>query len=70
MLGLSGILMFVLALSIYYRINLIYTIAFLIAALGLTASSRLHFKAHTGMELILGLLTGVIPQLILFKYWL
>lgn len=70
MLGLSGILMFVLALSIYYRLNLIYTIAFLIASLGLTASSRLHYKAHTMMELILGLLIGLLPQLILLNYWL
>ncbi len=70
MLGLTGLLMFVLALSIYYRLNLIYTISFLIAALGLTATSRLHFKAHTGIELILRLLIGLIPQILLYTYWL
>ena len=70
MLGLSGILMFVLALSIYYRLNLIYSIAFLIAALGLTATSRLHYKAHTWLELFLGFFVGFLPQLIVLNYWL
>lgn len=70
MVGLSGILMFVVALSIFYRINLIYTIAFLIAALGLTATSRLQLKAHNGMELILGFFIGFLPQLIVLNFWL
>ncbi len=70
MLGLSGILMFVLALSIYYRLNLIYVIAFLIVALGLTATSRLHYKAHTWLELFLGFFIGFLPQLIVLNYWL
>lgn len=70
MLGLSGIFMFVLALSIYYRLNLIYSIAFLIAALGLTATSRLHYKAHTWIELVLGFFIGFLPQLIVLNFWL
>ena len=70
MLGLSGIFMFAIALSIYYRINLIYGIAFLIAALGLTATSRLHYKAHTWLELFLGFFIGFLPQLIVLNYWL
>ena len=70
MLGLSGILMFVMALSIFYQINMIYTIAFLIAALGLTATSRLHFQAHNWLELILGFFVGFLPQLIVLNFWL
>lgn len=70
MLGLSGILMFVMALSIFYQINIIYTIAFLIAALGLTATSRLHFQAHNWLELILGFFVGFLPQLIVLNFWL
>jgi len=70
MVGLSGILMFVMALSIYYRVNLIYTIAFIIAAVGLTATSRLQMQAHTWMELILGFFIGFIPQLIVLNFWL
>lgn len=70
MVGLSGITMFVIALSIFYHINLIYSIAFLIAAIGLTATSRLEFKAHTPLELILGFLIGVLPQIIVLNFWL
>lgn len=70
MIGLSGILMFMMALSIYYRINLIYSIAFVIAALGLTASSRLELKAHTWPELALGILIGLLPQIIVLNFWL
>lgn len=70
MIGLSGILMFMLALSIYYRINLIYSIAFVIAAIGLTASSRLELKAHSGLELALGFVIGILPQIIVLNFWL
>ncbi len=70
MLGLSGIFMFVIALSISYHLNLIYTIAFLIAALGLTATSRLHYKAHSWAELLLGFFIGLIPQIIVLNFWL
>lgn len=70
MVGLSGILMFVIALSIFYRVNLIYSIAFLIAALGLTATSRLQLGAHNWLELSLGFIIGLIPQLIVLNFWL
>jgi hypothetical protein len=70
MLGLAGIFMFVVAMSIYYRLNLIYTIAFLIAAIGITATSRLHYKAHTWIELFLGFFIGILPQLIVLNFWL
>lgn len=70
MIGLSGILMFLITLSIYYRINLIYSIAFMIAALGLTASSRLEFKAHDWIELTLGFFIGLLPQIIVVNFWM
>lgn len=70
MMGLSGFTMFLIALSIHYHINLVYIVSFLAAALGLTASSRLAFKAHTSLELLLGFLIGFLPQLILVNYWL
>lgn len=70
MMGLSGMFMFILALSIFYRINLIYTIAFMIAAIGLTATSRLQLKAHTSMELALGFFVGLLPQIIVLNFWL
>ena len=70
MVGLAGILMFMTALSIYYRINLIYFIAFTIAITGLTATSRLENNAHNWVEVIIGFYIGLIPQLIVLNYWL
>lgn len=70
MLGLGGFLLFLISLSIHYNLNLIYTISFFLAILGLTATSRLHYKAHTWTELFLGFLIGVLPQLLLLNYWL
>ncbi|MCB7482312.1 hypothetical protein [Christiangramia sediminis] len=69
MVGMSGLLMFVVGFCIYFHLYFIYTISFLIIATGLTASSRLYHKAHTPGELILGFIIGVIPQLIAFNLW-
>lgn len=70
MVGLAGLLMFVLSLTIFFHLNLIFSIAFLIIALGLTATSRLYLKAHTGVEILLGIFIGLIPQIIVLNYWL
>lgn len=70
MMGLSGFLMFLIGLSIHFNINLIYSICFFLVATGLTASSRLHFKAHTYLELTLGFLIGLLPQVLVLNYWL
>ncbi|MFD2564018.1 hypothetical protein [Aquimarina rubra] len=70
MMGSGAVTMFTIALSIHFEMNLILLIAAMIAANGLVATSRLHFKAHTNLELILGFLVGVIPQLTLVNFWL
>ena len=70
MLGISSLTTFVIGLSIYNEVNLIYTISLLVLCNGFVASSRLVMRAHTLKELIIGFLCGVIPQLILFKFWL
>lgn len=69
MMGITGLLMFVTGFCIYFHLYYIYTVAFLIIACGLTASSRLYFKAHTSSELWLGSLIGLGPQLLLFNLW-
>ena len=38
--------------------------------MGAIATSRLHLKAHTFKELIMGVFVGILPQLILIRYWL
>lgn len=70
MMGLAGLTGFLMALSFYFHLNLIYTISFFIAVTGLTASSRLHFKAHSYAELFLGMLIGFVPQSLMLWLWL
>ncbi|AVR45218.1 hypothetical protein C7S20_08010 [Christiangramia fulva] len=70
MVGLAGLVMFVAGFCIYYHLYFIYTLSFMIIAMGLTASSRLYFKAHSSFELIMGILVGLIPQILALKFWL
>lgn len=70
MVGLGGITMFLILLSIHFNLNLIFTISFLIAITGLTATSRLFYKAHNYKELILGWCFGLIPQIAISFFWL
>ena len=70
MIAASVFLMFAIALSLHYQINITGTIALMMIIMGAIATSRLHLKAHTNQELILGVFTGLIPQLILLNYWL
>jgi len=70
MIGISAVTMFTIALSIHFGMNLILLITSLMIANGLVATSRLHYKAHTNLELILGFLIGIIPQLTLVNFWL
>ena len=55
---------------IHFKININGTIALMCIILGAIASSRLHLKAHSSIELIIGFFIGLIPQLILLNYWL
>ncbi len=69
-MAISALLIFIICLSIYFKINLLLYIAVLILANGWVASSRLYLKRHTPTELILGFIIGAIPQLYLVSYWL
>lgn len=70
MISISGLFMFFIVLSIHFSINIIGTLALMSIISGAVATSRLHLKAHTYLELILGIFIGVFPQLILVGYWL
>ncbi len=70
MMGISGLTMFVIGLSVHYQVNLAYIISFLLLLNGAIASSRLSLKAHTPPELVVGFFLGFIPQFILLNYWL
>lgn len=57
--GISGFTAFMVFLSLYYNLNLIYLIALLLFLNGLLATARLILKAHTPKELIVGFFTGI-----------
>lgn len=70
MIGSAGFFMFAIALSIHFKININGTIALMCVIIGAIATSRLHLKAHTNSELLIGFIVGLMPQLILLNYWL
>jgi len=69
MIAATGFFMFTVALAIHFKININGTIALMCIVLGAIATSRLHLKAHTPIELIIGSFVGLVPQLILLNYW-
>lgn len=66
MIGLSGVLLFVIGLSMVYQSNFLNVIAALVLAIGFTAASRIQVKAHTMAELIVGIAVGGMPQILMF----
>ena len=70
MIALGGVFMFFIAISIHFNININGAIALFIIIIGAVATSRLHLKAHTNIELLIGFFVGLFPQLILLNYWL
>lgn len=69
-MGISGLTMFIIGLSVYFQVNLLLGIGLFFFANGWIASSRLYTKSHTYPELIVGFFVGVIPQLLVLNYWL
>ena len=70
MIAISAFTVFVIGLSIHTQTRNINLIAFLVLMNGFVASSRLEMKAHTPKELVIGFLLGIIPQLLLLRFWL
>ena len=70
MTSISGLLMFVVGLSLHYQMNLGLIISLILLLTGLTASSRLVLRAHNGIQLIIGLFIGCFSQLLIYQYWL
>lgn len=70
MVAISAFTLFVIGLSIHNQTRNINAIAFLVLMNGFVASSRLEMKAHTPKELVIGLLLGIIPQILLMVFWL
>ncbi|ASV29527.1 hypothetical protein [Maribacter cobaltidurans] len=68
--GISGILMYLINLSIHFEINIVIAIGLMTFFTGIVSSARLYLKAHTKSEVIVGLLIGLLTQLLTVKFWL
>lgn len=69
-LGISGLVSFIIGLSISFQEPMILSISLLLGFLGMVSSSRLYEKAHTLLEIILGVIVGCLPQLYFYSYWI
>lgn len=69
MMGISGLVLFFIVLSISYQLNITFALSILILMIGIVGSSRLYLKAHTFTELIIGFFIGAIPQLLMMYEW-
>jgi hypothetical protein len=69
-MGVAGITMFLIALGIHFKVNVLFSVSLLFIANGWVASSRLHTSSHTTTELIGGFFVGILPQIIMINFWL
>ena len=70
LMGMGSLLMFLIALSIHFEINITIAISLWILATGLVSTSRLYLNAHSRAEVLVGLLLGIVSQLLTVKFWL
>lgn len=70
MIGISALTAFAMGLSFHNETNALLPITALVFANGLVASSRLEMKAHSAVELAIGFCCGLIPQLVLWYFWI
>ena len=70
MIAIAGVLMFAIGISLHFGKNLNGSLALFFIIAGAIATSRLHLKAHTSIELIFGFCIGLFPQILVFSYWL
>lgn len=70
MAAVGGLTTFLIGLSVHFQTNMISIIGASLLLNGLIASSRLHLKAHSTVELIIGSILGILPQFMMFANWL
>ena len=69
LIGTTALTVFVIGISLHFQVRMLLIIVILLLLNGVVASSRLIMKAHTNNELFIGSLVGIIPQSILFYFW-
>ncbi|MGS0525144.1 hypothetical protein ACU8V7_08105 [Zobellia nedashkovskayae] len=69
-MGMGSLLMFLVAMSIHFEVNITLGLSIFTLLTGLVATSRLYLKSHTPIEVVLGLFIGLLSQLLTVRYWL
>ena len=69
MLGIGGIISFTMIMSFQYKLNFNLIIAILFILAGIIAVSRLALKAHQPKEIYIGLLVGMVSQVISYQFY-
>jgi membrane-associated phospholipid phosphatase len=69
MIGIGGILSFIIIMSFEYKLNYNLIIAILFVLAGVIAVSRLALKAHLPKEVYIGFLVGMVSQLISYQFY-
>jgi len=67
--AIGGIIGFLIYFSLSYEINLIILFIILFIIAGLIAMSRIHLKAHSSLEVLLGFIAGFITQISVFTVY-
>ena len=70
MVGMGSFLMFLIALSMHFEINIIIAISLFTLLTGILATARLYLNGHTRAEVLIGFLIGFTSQLLTIKFWL
>jgi len=58
MVGLGGLVALIIFISFYLKVNLTFYLIMVILITGITATARLHLKAHTPVEVYSGFVMG------------
>jgi hypothetical protein len=68
-MAVASVTIFLIGLSIHFKMNALFIISLFFIINGLVAASRLHTKSHSIIELAFGFFIGAIPQFLLFGFW-
>lgn len=70
MMAVSGAFLFMILTNLHFGVSIDNVVIVFVLVMGAMASSRLHLNAHSLKELAIGLIIGVLPQILLFNQWL
>ena len=70
MMAVSGAFLFMILTNLHFGVSIDNMVIVFILIMGAMASSRLHLRAHTVKELVIGLIIGAVPQILIVTEWL